>query len=186
MKDDHYKVLEVSRGASADEIQHAYRTLALRYHPDRNSAPDAAARMTAINEAWEVLGDPHRRREYDALLERPPVHPEFAASILLAARDVVLRSAWRVVEDTGKMLVLENARQRVRVVFVDRVDAAAVQSIARRSPEFCVVLAVNVEEPIRAGARAAVIDLLRAQRHGAPLPEAPEGSGRSLFAAFLA
>ena len=92
MKDDHYKVLDVSRDASVEEIQHAYRTLALRYHPDRNSAPDAAARMTAINEAWGVLGDPHRRREYDALLQRPPLHPEFAASILLAARDVVLRS----------------------------------------------------------------------------------------------
>src|SRR5215510_4530865 len=78
MKKDHYKVLEIARDASAEDIQHAYRTLALLYHPDRNSAPEAAARMTAINEAWEVLGNPRRRSEYDALLVKPAAHPEFA------------------------------------------------------------------------------------------------------------
>lgn len=185
MKEDHYKVLEVSPDASADDIQHAFRALALRYHPDRNSASDAASRMTAINKAWEVLGDPDRRREYDASLRRAPVNPEFAASILLAARDVILRSPWRVVEESGRMLVLENARRRVRIVFTDRVDAAALQSMARRSPELCVALALNVEGPIHAGVGAAAIDLLRGERYGAPLPEAPEGPGRSLFAVFL-
>jgi curved DNA-binding protein CbpA len=185
MKNDHYKVLEVSRDASAEDIQHAYRTLALRYHPDRNSAHEAAARMTAINEAWEVLGDPRRRADYDALLARPAVHPEFAASILLAARDVMLRSAWRVVEDNGKVVVLENARQKIRIVFRDRVDAAGLQWIARQSAEFCVVLAVSVDGPIHNGAPAAVIDLLRSQRYGAPLPAGPDAAGRSLFASFL-
>lgn len=185
MKRDHYKVLEVSRDASAEDIQHAYRTLALRYHPDRNRAPDAAGRMTAINEAWEVLGDPRRRREYDDLLAKPAINPEFGASILLAARDVILRSGWRVLEDSGRVLIVENARQKVRVVFLDRVDAVGLQSVARRSAEFCVVLAVNVEGPIPGGSSAAAIDLLRSERHGAPLPSSPDGPGRSLFAAFL-
>ena len=70
MKRDHYKVLEVRREAPLEEIQHAYRTLALRYRPDRNPAPEAASLMRAINEAWEVLGDSNRRREYDELLRR--------------------------------------------------------------------------------------------------------------------
>ena len=183
MNPDHYKVLEVSRKASAEDIQHAYRTLALRYHPDRNAAPEAAAHMRAINEAWAVLGDARRRREYDALLERPSVHPEYAASILLAAREVVLRAGWRVIEDVPRTVVLENARQRVRVLFLDRVDNTMLTGIAQRFPEFCVALALRVEGPI--SSCAAVIDLLHSERHGAALPEGHEGAGRALFAAFL-
>ena len=194
MKNDHYKVLEVPRNASAEDIQRAYRTLALRYHPDRNSSPDAPARMTAINEAWEVLGDSRRRREYDALMAKPAMNPEFAASILQAARDVILRSGWRVLEDHGRTIVLEHARQKVRVAFLDRVDNAALVGVARQSPEFCVALALRVEGPLYAGPSAAAIDLLRSECHGAALPDglnAPDGGagqsgpGRSLFAAFL-
>jgi len=183
MKIDHYKVLEVRRDASAEEIQRSYRNLALRYHPDRNAAPDAAARMTAINEAWAVLGDTARRHEYDLLLTRPVLPPEFSTSILLAARDVILRAGWRVLEDNTKTLLLENARQKVRVVFLDRVDNPILSSVVRQFPEFCVVLSVNVEVPI--GPSAAVIDLLRSESYGAVLPDGPDGSCRSLFATFL-
>ena len=183
MKGDHYKILEVRRDASPEEIQHAYRALALRYHPDRNTSPDAAARMTSINEAWEVLGDVRRRREYDALLAQPALHPDFVSSILLAARDVLLRGGWRVLEDNVKTLVLEKAHQKVRVVFLERVDNAMLLGLARQSAEFCVALSVRVEGPI--GPSAAAVDLVHSERYGAPLPDGPEGSCRSLFAAFL-
>ena len=183
MRGDHYKVLEVRRDASAEEIQRAYRTLALRHHPDRNASDGAASRMTAINEAWEVLGDPGRRREYDASLAQPALHPDFAASILLAARDVLLRGEWRVLEDSPKTLVLEKARQKVRVVFLERVDNATVLGLSRQFPELCVVLSIRVDGPI--GPSATVINLLHSERHGAPLPDGPEGACRSLFAAFL-
>ena len=181
MKSDHYKVLEVRRDASPEEIQRAYRNLALRFHPDRNSAPDAASRMTALNEAWEVLGDPARRSEYDALLSRPVLAPEFTASILLAARDILLRGGWRVVEENVKSLVLEKLRQKVRVVFLERADNAVLEGVSR-FPEFCVVLAVRVEGPI--SATATVIDLLNSECYGAILPDG-EAPCRSLFAAFL-
>jgi hypothetical protein len=70
----HYDVLGVVPEATTDEIQRAYRLLALRHHPD--VAPDAdLATMAAINGAWEVLGDPARRRSYDAALRRPPEEP---------------------------------------------------------------------------------------------------------------
>jgi curved DNA-binding protein CbpA len=183
MKSDHYKVLEVRRDAPFEDIQHAYRNLALRYHPDRNPAPEAAARMRAINEAWEVLGDGRRRREYDALLNTPVLQPEFAASILLAARDMLLRSGWRVLEENAKSLVLENARQKVRVIFLERVDNASLTGLARQFSEFCVVLSLRVEGPV--GPSLTVIDLLRSEHHGRPLPDAPEASGRALFAPFL-
>jgi molecular chaperone DnaJ len=63
---DFYEILDVKRDADAKTIKAAYRTLALRYHPDRNNG-DAAAeeRFKQINEAYAVLSDPERRDRYD-------------------------------------------------------------------------------------------------------------------------
>jgi len=182
MTRDHYKVLEVPRDAPAEDIQHAYRTLALRYHPDRNPSPEAAARMTAINEAWEVLGDAHRRRDYDARISKPAPNRDIVAAILLAARETVLRGGWRVLEDNGRTLLLENSRQKLRIALVDHVDNAALLRMARQYPELCVALAVQVEGPVQAGPSIVAIDLMRSERHGPPLPDGP---CRSLLAAFL-
>jgi hypothetical protein len=179
---DHYKVFEVPRDASAEDIQHAYRTLAMRYHPDRNPSPEAAAKMTVINEAWEVLGDARRRRDYDALLSKPAPNPDIVSAILLAAREVVLRGGWRLIEDGGRVLVLENARQRVRVALVEYVDGNALLRMSRQYPELCIALAVQVETPLQAGSSAVAIDLLRSERHGAPIPDGP---CRTLLSTFL-
>lgn len=62
---DYYRVLGVERDADADAIKKAWRRLARRYHPDVNKAPDAAARMQDVNEAYEVLSDPDKRAAYD-------------------------------------------------------------------------------------------------------------------------
>ncbi|MFO7773445.1 MAG: J domain-containing protein [Dehalococcoidia bacterium] len=63
---DHYEVLSVAPDASAEEIKEAYRKLAFQYHPDRNPASrDASKKMTEINEAYAILSDPAKRREYD-------------------------------------------------------------------------------------------------------------------------
>jgi hypothetical protein len=138
--------------------------------------------MRAINKAWETFGDPGRRREYDALSAKPVRNAEIAASILLAAREVVLRGGWRLLEDNGRTIVVENARQRLRIAFLERIDNTALSRLSNQHPEFCVALAVSVEGPIQAGPSAAAIDLMRSERHGAPLPEGPS---RSLLAAFL-
>ena len=63
---DFYDVLGVSRGASQDEIQRAYRKLARTYHPDLNRDPAAEERFKDISEAYAVLSDPQTRQRYDA------------------------------------------------------------------------------------------------------------------------
>lgn len=65
--DDLYKILGVTREASAEEIKKAYRALALKYHPDRNPGDAAAEDMfKRISAAYSVLGDEDKRRQYDA------------------------------------------------------------------------------------------------------------------------
>jgi molecular chaperone DnaJ len=65
-RSDYYKVLGVAKNASADEIKKAYRKLARQYHPDRNPG-DAKAeeRFKEVQQAYDVLGDPDKRKQYD-------------------------------------------------------------------------------------------------------------------------
>ena len=64
---DYYKILGVTRSASADDIKRAYRKLARQYHPDKNKAKGAEDKFKEINEANDVLGDPKKRQAYDQL-----------------------------------------------------------------------------------------------------------------------
>ncbi|KAK8767892.1 dnaJ homolog subfamily B member 6-B-like [Amblyomma americanum] len=65
--DEYYRALEVPRNATQDDIRRAYRRLALRWHPDKNpdNKDDAEKRFKAIAEAYEVLSDETKRRQYD-------------------------------------------------------------------------------------------------------------------------
>lgn len=66
MAKDYYQVLGVSKNATQDQIKDAYRELALKWHPDRNKDKKAEAVFKEVNEAYAVLGDPQKRKQYDA------------------------------------------------------------------------------------------------------------------------
>lgn len=63
---DYYKILGVGKNADSDEIKKAYRKLALKYHPDKNSGnKEYEAKFKEISEAYAVLSDPEKRQQYD-------------------------------------------------------------------------------------------------------------------------
>ena len=64
---DYYKILGVGKTADAKTIKQAYRRLAQKYHPDKNPSKEAAGRFREVNEAYEVLSDPEKRKRYDTL-----------------------------------------------------------------------------------------------------------------------
>jgi curved DNA-binding protein len=67
MAKDYYQILGVTRNATNQQIKKAYRRLAMQYHPDRNPGKEAWAneKFKEINEAFSVLGDPEKRKQYD-------------------------------------------------------------------------------------------------------------------------
>src|SRR2546425_11794113 len=117
MRMDYYEVLQIEVSATFEEVHKAYRSLAMRYHPDRNSTLGASSVMSSINEAYAVLSEPSRRRLYDE--ERSKTQPfDIAGSILSAACDKLLKQGWIVAENDEKHMILEQGLRSVRVTFV--------------------------------------------------------------------
>jgi len=67
MAKDYYQILGVPRNATEEQIKKTYRKLAMQYHPDRNAGKEkwANEKFKEINEAFSVLGDPEKRKQYD-------------------------------------------------------------------------------------------------------------------------
>jgi len=63
--EDYYKLLDVPRDADKEDIKKAYRKLAMKYHPDRNSEANAEDKFKEVTEAYEVLRDSEKRSLYD-------------------------------------------------------------------------------------------------------------------------
>jgi DnaJ-class molecular chaperone len=67
MAKDYYQILGISKNATAEQIKKAYRKLAMKYHPDRNPGNEkwANEKFKEVNEAFSVLGDPEKKKQYD-------------------------------------------------------------------------------------------------------------------------
>jgi curved DNA-binding protein len=121
MSPDHYTVLGLRRGATAEQIRVAYRLLAKQHHPDVNGGSPESLRLTQLlNSAYEVLADPERRRAYDQELaagseasgpERPArkVSGNIAQDVLLDFRELIQGTALVVrVKDPANLGVEES------------------------------------------------------------------------------
>ena len=64
-KKTYYEILEVDKKASQEDIKSAYRRLVMLYHPDKNKLPEAEEMFKGIAEAYSVLSDPGKRKQYD-------------------------------------------------------------------------------------------------------------------------
>src|SRR5262249_43057306 len=157
MAADYYDLLRITPAATFSQVHKAYRTLAMLYHPDRNPTPEAGSMMAAINEAYSVLSDSARRREYDR--RYGALEPfDFAGPILRAAYETILKQGWNVTESSETALLLEQGLRTVRVTFLPRADNRILQKLARQATVFCVVMAVEVETPFNLSFTMAVID----------------------------
>jgi len=87
----HYDALQLSRGASMDDVRAAYRRLAREHHPDRAGADGQA--MARINQAYQVLSDPGRRAQYDQRLDSRPA-PRMPGRVVLPGQRGRTRLAW--------------------------------------------------------------------------------------------
>jgi curved DNA-binding protein len=89
MAEDYYTILGVDKKASVDEIKKAYRKLALKYHPDRNKDNKAAEeQFKKISEAYAVLGDAEKRKQYDSFGSQEAFNRNFSREDIFRGFDL--------------------------------------------------------------------------------------------------
>jgi curved DNA-binding protein len=95
MSEDYYNVLGVDKNATAEDIKKAYRKLALKWHPDRNPNNKAAEeKFKKISEAYAVLSDPEKRKQYDQFGSADQFRQQFSQEDIFRGFDIdeILRS----------------------------------------------------------------------------------------------
>lgn len=142
---DYYVILEVERRAPHETIKLSYRRLARRYHPDQNQEdPLAEDRFKRVVEAWEVLGDPGRRAQYDMFghggrypamgppnVQQVAVVREFLRQSGRAMRERMLRSKGKDLRLQVDLTLLEALRGGARVVEMPRLDYSGTEVVRR-------------------------------------------------------
>lgn len=120
---DYYAILTISHTSCDKEIRQNYRQLARKYHPDVNSAPDAAARFKEIQTAYETLSDPVKRRKYDHWRAQQGLDRSSALSLQAITSDKTLRpldteQALYVLLDIMSVANLPTSRLPINLVLV--------------------------------------------------------------------
>src|SRR6185436_12312219 len=146
MTEDLYRILNLTGSATDAEIHRAYRGLALRYHPDRNSSAGSATLMAAINRAYEILKEPSRRAAYDRT--QVPRESCIDETVIDAAREMLSKRSWNVVQDSREDLILRSGSRCAHVSLTGQLNSTSFDRFHQRSLGFCAVLAVRVEPPL--------------------------------------
>ena len=139
---DFYEILGVAHDVSDEEIKKAYRKLVLQYHPDRNpGSTTAEEKIREINAAYEVVGDPEKRRSYDRLRFGDEVRTETPdLGLILQQMEEKLFDEGRkelfarLIKDT-KRIKQELAVVRERTVKVQGYDTFKEDIVAERAAE---------------------------------------------------
>lgn len=129
---DYYQVLGIAPGAGAEEIKRAYHRLAFQCHPDRNwESEEANEEMERINEAYAVLSDPIKRREYDLPRGYGRMTPKFkrGSKVKIKADSP---SAYR--GQTG-VVDQEPSRDAFRFWYMARIESRGLATVRRFAEE---------------------------------------------------
>jgi curved DNA-binding protein CbpA len=129
---DYYQVLGIAPGANADEIKRAYHRLAFQCHPDRNwESQEANGEMERINEAYAVLSDPLKRREYDLPRGYGRMTPKFkrGSKVIIKADSP---SAYR--GQTG-VVDQEPSRDAFRFWYMAKIESRGLTTVRRFAEE---------------------------------------------------
>jgi hypothetical protein len=103
---DYYAILQISRNASQDEVERAYKRLSQAYHPETSQKKRAAQRHADVQEAYETLKDPRKRRQYDRQLASTRASAGGVLPADVLSRRFVLLSGGVIVASIGVILAL--------------------------------------------------------------------------------
>lgn len=142
VRGDYYEILGVARDVSDEDLKKAYRKLVLQYHPDRNPGDKTAEeKIREINAAYEVVGDPEKRRAYDRLRFGDEVRDEAPdPNVILEQMEQKLFDEGRkeifalLIKDT-KRIKAELAIVRERTVAAQGYDTFKERIVAERAAE---------------------------------------------------
>ena len=146
-----YALLGVARDATDADIKKAYRKLAMEFHPDRNSAPEAEARFKEITEAYEVLRDPEKRATYDRYGKAGLAgagggfgfhHVDLSEALNIFMRDFGGMGGFESLFGGGRSRADARKGQDVRVtvkIGLAEVAAGVKKSVRFKAPERCAV-----------------------------------------------
>jgi DnaJ-class molecular chaperone len=123
---NYYDILDINKNAKLEEIKKAYKKLALKYHPDKNSSPEAEEKFKSISEAYQVLSDPIKKSNYDQYGKKPDFFesPEEMFTKIFSELDPLLglfltktlsgivdklhsNNFWDIIEDLDKNKIME-------------------------------------------------------------------------------
>ncbi len=152
MPKDYYAILGVARSASADEMKRAYRKLALQHHPDKPTGDEE--KFKDINEAYQVLGDPEKRRQFDQFGQtfEGGAGP-FAGGFAFDPFEVFQREFTGFEDLFGDLFGLSRAESR---------DGRRRGRTAERGDDRATSLTITFEEMVRGTKRALTLERLRA------------------------